>query len=216
MTAAGRDGARAGLLMAALRHIPFDGWTDTAFSRAASDLGWPLEEAARLFPGGAAEAAVLFGELADEAMAEALSNQDLSDMRIRDRVALAVRCRLEYLEPHREAVRRLVPFMLLPGNAGRGMRALYRTVDAIWHALGDRSADFSFYTKRALLAGVLSSTTLFWLDDGSEGSAESWAFLDRRIGDVMSIQRIRGKTEKIRGRLPDPFRLLRRIRPVSS
>ena len=70
---------------------------------------------------------------------------------------------------------------------------MYRSVDLMWRAAGDTATDFNFYTKRGLLAGVYGSTILFWLDDGSEGYAESWAFLDRRIADVMNIQRARAR-----------------------
>src|SRR3546814_12063346 len=90
-------------------------------------------------------------------------------------------------ERHKEAVRRALAFLALPGNAGLAVRSLYRTVDAIWWACGDRSTDFNFYTKRGLLAAVYSSTLLYWLDDGSDGHADSWAFLDRRIADVMRL-----------------------------
>jgi ubiquinone biosynthesis protein COQ9 len=87
-------------------------------------------------------------------------------------------------------VRRLLAFLVLPHHAGLALQATGRTTSAIWYAAGDESADFSFYTKRGLLAPVLVSTTLYWLSDEGDGAGdypETWKFLDRRIGDVLKI-----------------------------
>lgn len=204
--------ARDRLLTAVLPHVTFDGWTDAAFRAGAADLGADIREVRRLFPGGAREAVAHFSDWADRRMLAALAGRDLAALRLRERVALAVRLRLEALAPYREAVRRSLSLLALPPNAALGAKCLYRTVDAIWRAAGDRSVDFSFYTKRALLAAVVSTTTLYWLDDNSEGRAESWAFLDRRIADVMRIPALRQRLDRITERLPDPFRVLRAAR----
>ncbi|MEX2454781.1 MAG: COQ9 family protein [Rhodospirillaceae bacterium] len=207
-----RTEARDRLLVAALPHVTFDGWTDAAFRAGARDLGLDIREVHLLFPGGAREAVAHFSDWADRRMLIALGGHDLAALRLRQRVALAVRLRLKVLARWREAVRRSVGFLALPPNGAIAARCLYRTVDAIWHAAGDRSADFSFYTKRALLAAVVSTTTLYWLDDDSEGSAESWGFLERRIDNVMRIPSLRQRLDRVAERLPDPFRILRAAR----
>ena len=142
-----------------------------------------------------------FIKSADEDMVEALAKQDLETLRIRERIALAIRLRIEAVAPHREAVRRAVAVHALPFNAPRALRNLYGTVDAIWTGIGDTSTDFNFYTKRALLAGVYSSTLLYWLDDHSDGFTDTWAFLERRIEDVMRIQKARGRVDGLTARL---------------
>lgn len=199
---------RRAVLAAALPHVPFDGWTDRLLNRAAADIDLDPAEARRLFPGGASDLIALFVAEADRRMIEDLVKRDLGSLRVRDRIALAVRTRLEHARPHREAVRRALAYHALPFHAAAGTRALYRTVDAIWRAAGDRATDMNFYTKRALLAGVYGATLLFWLDDTSEGGAATWAFLERRINDVMTIQKARGRLAK---RLPDPDRIVARL-----
>ena len=198
---------RARLLEAALAHVPFDGWTEAALRAGARDSG--VDPAA--FPGGPREALAAFSRWADTRMLKAMEAEDLSDLRIHERVALAVELRLEALEPYREAVRRGLSFLAMPQNAALGARLLYRTVDDVWYAVGDRSADFSFYTKRGLLAGVIGSTTLYWLDDRSEDGADTQAFLARRIDDVMRIYRTRHRAEEIGARAPNPFRIVRDV-----
>src|SRR3546814_19524997 len=103
-------------------------------------------------------------------------------------------------------------FLAQPQHAALALRCLYRTIDEIWFAVGDTSTDFSFYTKRATLAGVYSTTLLAWLDDTSEGFADTWAFLDRRIADVMRIPLLRARFRQRLPRVPNPSRFVRLVR----
>ncbi len=200
------DKIRETLLLATLPHVPFDGWSDAALRAGAEDAGRSPAEALNAFPAGPAEALALFSDWADRQMLARLEKTDLAAMKVREKVAAGVRLRLEVLEPHKEAVRRGLAFLSLPPNAGQGLKGLYRTVDAIWTMAGDRATDYNYYTKRLLLAGVLSSTTLFWLNDRSEGHEATWAFLERRIDEVLKIGGRLGKAMK--GLLDLPDRLM--------
>jgi len=197
---------RAKILDAALAHVPFEGWTPRTLRLAAEDAGLDPVVAELAFPGDPADAIEYWSTVADVAMRIAYEQADTDAMRLRENITFLVRARIEAVADHREAVRRAITHMSRPPYARRGVRALYRTVDDMWYAAGDRSTDFSFYTKRATLAGVLSSTVLFWLDDRSEGSAETWAFLDRRIANVMQIPKRRAAVRDLGKNLPDPRR----------
>jgi ubiquinone biosynthesis protein COQ9 len=201
-----REAARQRLLAAALAHVVFDGWTRAALQAGAADAELDLADADRLFPGGPAEMVRAYSDWADADMAGRLAGADLDGLATGRRIAHAVRARIEALAPHREAARRAAGFLARPDNAPLAASCLYRTVDAMWRAAGDRSADFSFYTKRASLAAVYGATLLHWLDDESEDAAETWAFLDRRLADVMRLGRLRRRCESLRASLPDPFR----------
>ncbi len=202
---------RGELLQASLAHVAFDGWSRTTLRAAARDLDVDPVLAFNAFPGGAAELIEAFSTWADHRMLDTLAERDLAAMKVRERIAAAVRARLEQLEPHREAVRRGLAFMALPPNAAVGLKCLYRTVDAIWYAAGDRATDYNFYTKRLLLAGVYSSTLLYWLDDASEGHEQTWAFLERRIAEVLKVGGRLGKA--VTGVLDLPDRLAQRLGP---
>ncbi len=198
---------REKLLAAALAHVPFDGWTGRALRAAAADLGLDLGLAANAFPSGPAELLAAFSAGIDRDMLVALEARDLKSLKHRERIATGVRTRLELLAPHREAVRRGLSFLAMPRHAALGAKCLYRSVDTIWHAAGDTSTDYNFYTKRMLLAGVYSATLLFWLNDESENFAATWVFLDRRIGEVVKIG---GRLGRVVGGLLDlPDRILR-------
>ena len=189
--------ARSAILDAALARVPAAGWSRATLAVAAEDAGIDAPLAARAFPKGAADVVAAFHERCDSDMAAAFATRDLATLRYRDRVGLLVRLRIEAMAPHFEAARMAVAFHALPGNAPYGARCLARTADAIWRAVGDTSTDFSYYTKRATLMGVLASTTLVWLDD--EDGAATWEFLDRRLGDVVAIGRVRARVQNAAG-----------------
>ena len=148
------------ILLAMLPDVPFEGWSRRSLRQAATRLGHDAAEIESLFPGGARDAVAWFGDWADRRMVAALAKKKISSLKVRERIALGVRTRLEILDPYAEATRRSLAFLALPANLPLAARLLYRTVDAIWHAAGDRSTDFSFYTKRGLLAGVYASCSL--------------------------------------------------------
>jgi ubiquinone biosynthesis protein COQ9 len=204
-----RDAVRTAIIDAALPHVPFDGWTQTTLQLGAVDSGHDKVMALRVFPGGAVEAIEFWSQLADRRMLAALEQRDLGSLKVRERIATAVRVRLERTAAHREAVRRALSLLALPLNAGKGPALLWRTVDAIWYAAGDTATDFNYYTKRGLLAGVYSATVLYWLDDRSEGFQNTWSFLDRRIADVMRVPQALGSIQKRLAAFPSPFSILR-------
>jgi ubiquinone biosynthesis protein COQ9 len=204
------DQLRHDLMRAALAHAAFDGWTWTAIRAAADDIGVERLEAESAFPDGPGELIELFSLEADLAMIAEMEQRDTVNMRVRDRVALGVRLRLEQNIEHQEALRRALSFLALPQHAGLSLKLLYRTVDAIWTAAGDASADYNFYSKRVLLAGVYSATLLYWLEDRSEGQERTWDFLDRRIEEVVRVGGRLGKTLKRLESIPET---LYRMRP---
>ncbi len=190
------------LLEAALLHAAFDGWSRRTLVNAAADAGLDAATARRLFPQGGDSLLAWLDDWADRRMLEALAEQDLNKLPVRRRIGQLVRTRLGLLTPHREAIRRAAAARGMPGNVVGTGRALWHTVDLMWRTagLGGEPGDgFSYYSKRATLAAVLVASFLYWLDDQSEDCAESWAFVDRRIEDVMRIGRARSEVERWTG-----------------
>lgn len=175
------------LLDAALMHVPFDGWSEVTLRAAATDADIDLTLARAVLPRGAVDLALAYHARGDEAMIARMRSEAMPD-RFRDKVAAAVRFRIEAVSD-KEAVRRGTTLFALPMHAADGAKAIWGTADKIWTTLGDTSDDVNWYTKRATLAGVYSATVLFWLGDDSTDNRATWAFLDRRIDDVMQIEK---------------------------
>jgi ubiquinone biosynthesis protein COQ9 len=206
------ESQREALIEAMLPDVPFDGWSRAALRAAARRIGVPAAEALTLFPGGPADFVACFSRWADRRMLDRVEKLPLEQLRVPERVALAVNIRLEIVEPWREAVRRALTILSLPQNTPLAMRLLYETVDGIWYAAGDSATDFSFYTKRATLVGIYAATLLYWLEDRSPGFADTRAFLDRRLADVARLGQARERFQTALDRLPNPLRLLRAFR----
>lgn len=192
---------RDAAILAMLAHVPFDGWSLRALRQGLADIGAPLDDADLLFPGGAVDLVTCFCDLADRHMEQAAAGTDMAGTRLPARVRAVIVLRLEQNRPHKEAIRRALSVLALRGRAGAAAGCTARTVDAIWHAAGDASADFSWYTKRAILASVYTATLLFWLRDTSEEDSETLAFLDRRLAGVGGIGKLRKRAEAMLGRL---------------
>ena len=206
------ESERDRLIAAMLPEVAFDGWSHAALRAAARQIGMPAEEALALFPRGAPDLVAAFSRWADRRMLEGYEAASPEGEGTGARIKRALGLRIEIVAPWREAVRRALSVLAMPPHAPLGARLLYETVDGIWYAVGDTATDFSFYTKRATLAGVYSAALMYWLEDRSEDFAETRAFIDRRLADVALIGKARARLETALERLPNPFRLLRPVR----
>jgi len=205
------------LMQAALVHVPFDGWSETTFQAAVADSGIDTTLAHAMCPRGAVDLALAYHAAGDAAMVAALNKADLTTMKYRDRIAAGVRFRLEAAD--KDLVRRGTALFSLPPYAADGARAIWGTADLIWNTLGDTSDDFNWYSKRTILSGVYGATVLFWLGDDSEDNTNTWAFLDRRIEDVMQFEKLKASVRNnkaLSGVLAGPMALLSRIKAPSK
>ncbi len=180
------------LLDAILMHVPFDGWSEASFRAAVVDCDLDDGLARAICPRGAVDLALAYHARGDQVMLDRIKSTDMSELKFREKVAAAVRFRLEAVED-KELVRRGMTLFSLPNHAADGAKAVWGTCDLIWDALGDTSDDVNWYTKRATLSGVYSSTLLFWLGDDSPDHQNSWAFLDRRIENVMQFEKLKAQ-----------------------
>ena len=193
------------IVLAASPHVAFDGWGMDALVRGAVDAGFDEATAKRMFPQGAVDAICHFANLSDREMLKKMNGADIESMRIRDRIIFGVRARLEFLVPHREAVRAGLGVLASPVHGGAMAKITHNTVDAIWNAAGDKSNDFNWYTKRGLLGAVYGATVLYWLADESDGFSATWDFLSRRIDDALKIPPMKAKLVKAIENLPKRF-----------
>jgi ubiquinone biosynthesis protein COQ9 len=205
--------AKDRILEASLGHAPFDGWSAVTLKAALADSGVAAGLGQALFPRGGIDLAVAYHKRGDAAMRDAFAATDLAGLRIRDRITLAVRMRLQAAD--KELVRRGSALFSLPHHTAEGAGLIWATADAIWTALGDASTDVNWYSKRATLSAVYGSTVLFWLGDTSEGDQATWEFLDRRIENVMQFEKAKARLQEnpmAKALLAGPLKLLNRVR----
>lgn len=182
---------RRRLALAVGENAVFDGWTRQAVDSAAQKLGIDVVQARLAMPKSATGMIDLYIQEVDRGVEAFFTPERLSKLKIRDKITALVWRRLEIMAPAREAVRRALAILAMPQNIPLALRISWRTADLMWRIAGDTSTDFNHYSKRITLGAVYGSTLLAWLDDESESRSETAAFLDRRIGDVMKIERLK-------------------------
>ncbi len=171
----------------------FDGWNETAVSSAAEQASVDLEMARLAFNQGPVDMIDAWFQSIDEVMAKKYSEEQLDAMKIRERIAALVEARLEALEADREGLRRALSILAAPPNLRKAAKLGWRATDKMWRLAGDTATDYNHYTKRALLSAVYSSTIGIFIDDESDGYAETKAFLARRIENVMQFEKAKAK-----------------------
>jgi ubiquinone biosynthesis protein COQ9 len=171
----------------------FDGWSRAAIDAAADGLGIDRDQARLAMPKTQAGMIDTYIQGVDRALEGHFTTDRLASMKIREKIRSLVWRRFEIMEPAREAVRRGIAILAMPQNLPLAMRIGWRSADVMWRLAGDTSTDYNHYTKRLLLGGVYTSSMFVWLDDNSEGRSETGAFLDRRIDDVMKIEKAKAQ-----------------------
>ena len=202
------DELRDSLLNAALEHVAFDGWSTVTLKRAADDIGVDIGIVDLAFPGGVIEMIDLHAQNCDLEMLAQAAKINIDKLKIREKVTQLVKLRIETEFAHKETAHRTLSYLGLPQNHFKSLVILYRTVDLMWKAIADPSTDFNFYTKRMTLSGVYTSTFLYWLGDESEKSEDTWAFLDRRIENVMQFEKLKAQYRNKEFKLPNIWREL--------
>ena len=190
----------------------FDGWTAKAVDTAAGQLGIDPAQARLAFPKAKIDMIDAYIAAIDAAMLAEYPPEKIAAMKVRDRIRTQLWFRLEAMAPAREALRSALAILAMPQNAPRGLRIGWRTADLIWRNAGDTSSDYNHYTKRLTLSAVYASTLLIWLDDDSEGFADTATFLDRRLANVMSFEQWKGQWTGSDLTRPSLSRFLGRLR----
>ena len=182
---------RCQLALAVGENAVFDGWSRAAVDSAAAQLGLDPVQARLAMPKSQSALIDVYVQEVDRALECYFTPKRLKDMKIREKIRALIWHRLETMGPAREAIRGALAILAMPQNVPTALKVGWRTADVMWRIAGDTSTDFNHYTKRMTLGAIYASTLLVWLDDQSEGWSETAGFLDRRIDDVMRIEKLK-------------------------
>lgn len=178
------------IVQAALQHVPFDGWRMTTLELAADDCGYDSAQLHSALPNGVDDALALYAQMADRDMVAAFEALEEMPDKTHLKIRALILCRLEQAMGHKQTVAKTMSYLAQPQQASMASKMLYDTIDLMWRTAGDEATDVSFYTKRAILAGVYSATLLAFISDDSGTMAKTEAFLDRRLQGVAQIPKV--------------------------
>jgi len=181
------------LLDAALKQVMRHGWSKEAVRAAAEELGRP-SVVAGLVKGGGAE--LVFHHVAvcnkqlNTWMEEEVVRQKKDGGRVkvgkfvREAVVRRLSMNGEYVRADRWS--EALALTAIPPHCEGTLKGIQTLCDDIWYHAGDISTDYNWYTKRITLAAVYGATEVFMLQDRSPNFEDTWAFLDRRLGDLQA------------------------------
>ena len=190
------------IIISALKNINFDGWTKESIISGFESNKIKIDNYENIFPNGIIDTILHFADLSDRQMIEKFHETDKSSLKIPDKIKKLLLSRFTILNPNKEAVRKSMAILALPKNANHALKALYKTTDEIWRTVGDQSTDFSFYSKRVILAGVYSTTMMSWLGSIDPDLSKVDEFIDRRLNNVKLIGTI---TKPFKEKMKTPF-----------
>jgi ubiquinone biosynthesis protein COQ9 len=206
------DEIREALAPRLASHAAFDGWGDNAVAAAAMEIGVDADIAQLAFKGGPMALIDAWIASVDAEMARRLPPEKLSAIKIRERITALVATRLEIAAADREGQRRALAIMAMPQNLVAAAKIGWRTADRMWRMAGDTATDFNHYTKRMTLSAVYASTLSVFVNDESEDFADTRAFLDRRIDNVMQFEKVKAQAKGRSENMPSLSRFIGRLR----
>ena len=197
---------RIDLIKAMLTHVPFDGWSWEAMEQGAIDIGYENKKTSserikifkNLFKNGSIDFIDNFSEIIDLEVKEIYNSIETKPERVPEKIKKIIMIRLNLCQKYKEAVRSSISLSAIPVNTKISLNILYRTCNSIWRIAGDKSTDFSYYTRRISLAAVYTSTLLFWLNDKSNNNIETKLFLDRRLKDISKLSSLKRPLSDLR------------------
>ena len=70
-------------------------------------------------------------------------------------------------------------------------KLIFKTADFMWISINDKSTDYNFYTKRAILGTIYSVVILFWLNDKSNKLDKTYNLLEKLIMNMNFISSLK-------------------------
>lgn len=180
-----------------LKIIPFEGCNDHALAIALDNAKLPREYADLLFPAGIKD---LFDFYADETIAKMIMKVNeliLPNMKVRDKILRSIQILFAINLEHKQALKRMVAYFLIPTHIKQGVKLTWRAADKIWYNIGDKSIDYNFYTKRLILAKIISASFIFWLNDESDNYENTEKFIAKKIAATSKIGELKKVVKKI-------------------
>lgn len=196
---------RIKILEEAKQHIIKYGWNDIVFKKIKKNSEFNLKEIKLLFPNGHKQLLQLYLDELNKKMKIESKKVNFLRLKIHERIKELIKIRLVIMSKEKILISRTFFYMLLPHNYKFSLKNIYKTVDEIWFISGDSSTDFNYYTKRAILASVYTSTIIHFINN--ENFNETLNFLNQQLKRVSKIPKIKEKFKDLINITPKIFNI---------
>ena len=92
------------------------------------------------------------------------------------------------MNKNKQAVEKIIKFMMLPSNFLASSRSAWNTADIVWKLVDHKSHGFDYYTRRAILVGVYSASIIHF---SSHSLEETLSFMKSKLKSIGKIGKIK-------------------------
>tara|TARA_B100000575_G_C23059322_1_gene609857 strand:- start:70 stop:699 length:630 start_codon:yes stop_codon:yes gene_type:complete len=179
-------------------HVVKDGWTKNILKKTLnknvnnSDLIY-------LFPNGYRDLLELSLSELNKSLENKISKINIINLSISKRIKKILLVRLEILNKEKNFFKKTFYHLILPQNSKIMKKNLYQSVDNMWYLAGDNSTDFSFYTKRLILAAIYTNALFIFFNNNIETAEKN---IEKNLKLISKIPKFKQKFSFIKDNLP--------------
>lgn len=184
-----------------IESLLFEGWSQKTLEKAIEAAGVDKNQMAILYPGGIAEFTQEFIDECNKQALQIAAEPSFIKLKTQEKVRELIFARIKtyhFKLQNLEALKKFMAFNVKPFQVGDSLKNIYDFSSDVWYAIGDKSTDFSFYTKRLSLSLIYSKSMLYSLNDKSENLQSTQKFIQNSIDGLMKINKLKAKIKNFK------------------
>ena len=175
-----------------VQDVPKFGWSRETLLQCAKKQRISTSVLAKLFPSFEYDVLKFLIAQNNTQVEKNYNSFNNSRLKTRDKIKTILELKFDSNEYLKKALPEMLKFLLRPGNLLMSIKMLHENSDFIWNLAGDKSNDFSFYSKRGLLSMVYLATLIYWLNDKSTKGIGTKNFISKSVdGIVDGVSRLK-------------------------
>ena len=175
-----------------IQEVPKFGWSRETLLQCAKKQRITTSVLAKLFPSFEYDVLKFIIAQNNIQVEKNYNSFNNSRLKTRDKIKTILELKFDSNEYLKKSLPEMLKFLLRPGNLLMSIKMLHENSDFIWNLAGDKSNDFSFYSKRGLLSMVYLATLIYWLNDNSTKGIGTKNFISKSVdGIVDGVSRLK-------------------------
>ncbi len=175
-----------------IQEVPKFGWSRETLLQCAKKQRISTSVLAKLFPSFEYDVLKFIIAQNNIQVEKNYNSFNNSRLKTRDKIKTILELKFDSNEYLKKSLPEMLKFLLRPGNLLMSIKMLHENSDFIWNLAGDKSNDFSFYSKRGLLSMVYLATLIYWLNDKSTNGIGTKNFISKSVdGIVDGVSRLK-------------------------
>ena len=175
-----------------IQNVPKFGWSRETLLQCAKKQRISTSVLAKLFPSFEYDVLKFIIAQNNIQVEKNYNSFNNSRLKTRDKIKTIMELKFENNNHLKKALPEMLKFLLRPGNILMSIKMLHENSDFIWSLSGDKSNDFSYYSKRGLLSMIYLATLIYWLNDKSEKDIATKNFISKSVdGIVDGVSRLK-------------------------